>query len=140
MICFVVIRLACLSLAATQLYIVQHAVALQRPTALAHGHGVPILRGENEEIMLRNHQTRILPRGFGKLQVDSMLLCQAQSIREGRETEMPTLSMFDGIKILMYYRDHHPPHFHVERADESAEVGIDPIVILGGELSRLTRA
>jgi hypothetical protein len=65
---------------------------------------------------------------------------QAQSIGEGRETEMPTLSMFDGIKILMYYRDHHPPHFHVERADESAEVGIDPIVILEGELSRPTRA
>jgi hypothetical protein len=25
---------------------------------------------------------------------------------------MPTLSAFDGIKIMMYYRDHLPPHFH----------------------------
>jgi hypothetical protein len=48
--------------------------------------------------------------------------------------------MFYGIKILMYYRDHYPPHFHVEHAAESAEVGIDPIMILEGHLSRITRA
>jgi hypothetical protein len=53
---------------------------------------------------------------------------------------MPTICMFEGIKILMFYRDHFPPHFHIERADESAEVGIDPIWILEGELSRATRA
>jgi hypothetical protein len=53
---------------------------------------------------------------------------------------MPTLCIFDGIKILMYYREHWPAHFHVERADESAEVGIDPIMILEGGLTRATRA
>jgi hypothetical protein len=53
---------------------------------------------------------------------------------------MPTLCIFDGIKILMYYRDHLPPHFHAERAEEAAEIGIDPIMILEGELSRTTRA
>lgn len=53
---------------------------------------------------------------------------------------MPTICIFDGIKILMYYRDHLPPHFHAERADEAAEVGIDPIVILEGNLTRPTRA
>lgn len=53
---------------------------------------------------------------------------------------MPTVSVFDGIKILMYYRDHMPPHFHVERGDESAEVGIDPILLLEGSLNRTTRA
>jgi hypothetical protein len=53
---------------------------------------------------------------------------------------MPTICMFEGIKILMFYRDHFPPHFHIERADESAEVGIDPILVLEGELSRATRA
>jgi hypothetical protein len=52
---------------------------------------------------------------------------------------MPTICIFDGIKILMYYRDHLPPHFHAERADEEAEVGIDPIVILEGHLTRPTR-
>ena len=25
---------------------------------------------------------------------------------------MPRLSTFYGIVIAMYYRDHHPPHFH----------------------------
>jgi hypothetical protein len=53
---------------------------------------------------------------------------------------MPTICIFQGIKILMYYRDHAPPHFHAERAEEEAEVGIDPIVILEGELARPTRA
>lgn len=53
---------------------------------------------------------------------------------------MPTVSIFDGIKILMYYREHHPPHFHAERGDEAAEIGIDPIMILEGRLARVTRA
>jgi hypothetical protein len=53
---------------------------------------------------------------------------------------MPLLATFDGIKIVMYFRDHWPPHFHAIRAEEEAEVGIDPIQILEGELSRPTRA
>jgi len=53
---------------------------------------------------------------------------------------MPTICIFEGIKILMFYREHTPPHFHVEYNDESAEVGIDPIIILEGELSRRIRA
>jgi len=53
---------------------------------------------------------------------------------------MPTISIFDGIKISMFYREHHPAHFHAERGDEEAEVGIDPIMILEGKLSRTTRA
>jgi len=53
---------------------------------------------------------------------------------------MPTICIFEGIKILMFYREHIPPHFHVEYNDESAEVGIDPIIILEGELSRRIRA
>ena len=47
---------------------------------------------------------------------------------------------FDGISILMYYNDHSPPHFHVERGDESAKVGIDPILIIDGDLSRSIRS
>ena len=53
---------------------------------------------------------------------------------------MPTVCIFDGIKIAMFYRDHAPPHFQVECGDESAEVGMDPITILEGELSRCIRA
>jgi hypothetical protein len=53
---------------------------------------------------------------------------------------MPTICKFDGIKIQMYYRDHLPPHFHAERSDEAAEITIDPIMILEGQLARPTRA
>lgn len=53
---------------------------------------------------------------------------------------MPTISIFDGIKITMFYREHAPPHFHAERGDEEAEIGIDPIMILEGKLSRAMRA
>ena len=53
---------------------------------------------------------------------------------------MPTICAFEGIKIMMYYRDHVPPHFHAERADEAAEIGIDPIMFIEGGLSRSTRA
>ena len=53
---------------------------------------------------------------------------------------MPTICIFDGIKITMFYREHPPSHFHAERGDEEAEVGIDPILILEGKLSRSMRA
>jgi hypothetical protein len=53
---------------------------------------------------------------------------------------MPTISIFDGNKISMFYREHQPPHFHAERAEEQAEIGIDPIMILEGKLSRATRS
>lgn len=53
---------------------------------------------------------------------------------------MPTISIFYGIKIIMYYREHLPPHFHAEYGNEEAEIGIDPILILEGELSRSTRS
>jgi hypothetical protein len=53
---------------------------------------------------------------------------------------VPTISTFHGIKIQMYYREHPPSHFHAERGDEEAEIGIDPISILEGELKRATRA
>ncbi len=53
---------------------------------------------------------------------------------------MPTISIFNGIKIQMYYREHYPPHFHAELGEEAAEVGIDPIMILEGGLSRKTRS
>jgi len=53
---------------------------------------------------------------------------------------MPIICFFDGIKIMMFYREHFPAHFHVEVGDESALIGIDPIMILEGRLSRPTRS
>jgi hypothetical protein len=40
----------------------------------------------------------------------------------------------------MFFDDHAPPHFHVVHGEERAVVGIDPIVIMEGDLSRSTRA
>ena len=51
---------------------------------------------------------------------------------------MPTLSMFYGIVIRMYFFDdkqHHVPHIHVEYADSKAVIDILDGDILAGELS-----
>ena len=40
----------------------------------------------------------------------------------------------------MFYDEHNPPHFHVVYAEEMAVVGIDPIVIMEGGLSRSIRS
>ncbi len=49
---------------------------------------------------------------------------------------MPEVSRFFGISIRMYYDDHNPPHFHALYAGNEAEVGIDSLEVLEGELSR----
>lgn len=49
---------------------------------------------------------------------------------------MPELSRFFGIIIRMYYDDHPPPHFHAFYGEHEIQVGIDPIVILNGQLPR----
>lgn len=60
---------------------------------------------------------------------------------------MPTLSMFYGIIIRMYFFDdkqHHEPHIHVEYADSKAVMSISNGDILAGELpaskAKLVRA
>ena len=44
---------------------------------------------------------------------------------------MPTLSIFFGIAIQMFWRDHPPPHFHVSYQGEEAQVGLDGTVLNG---------
>ena len=48
---------------------------------------------------------------------------------------MPEISRFFGVIIRMYYDEHEPPHFHAIYGDDEAQVGIDPIHVLRGELS-----
>ncbi len=53
------------------------------------------------------------------------------------ETEMPTISMFFGIIISMYFeiRDkHHLPHIHVRYQDKKASISIRDGNLLAGEL------
>ncbi len=47
---------------------------------------------------------------------------------------MPKIAEFSGISIIMYQREHEPPHFHVTYGEFKAAVGIDPLRILKGSL------
>lgn len=49
---------------------------------------------------------------------------------------MPTISMFFGIIIRMYYgpKEHNPPHIHAYYQDEKATFSIDNAELLTGKL------
>ena len=47
---------------------------------------------------------------------------------------MPEVSRFFGIVIRMYFDDHNPPHFHAIYAGNEAQVGIESIILLEGNL------
>lgn len=49
---------------------------------------------------------------------------------------MPEISRFFGIIIRMYYDDHPPPHFHAIYGNQEAQISINPIAVLNGDLSR----
>ena len=50
---------------------------------------------------------------------------------------MPTIRMFYGILVLMFFRDnrgHHLPHIHVRYQSDEAVVAIDDGALLDGNL------
>lgn len=49
---------------------------------------------------------------------------------------MPTISIFFGIIVQMYWRDHNPPHIHVWYQGEEAMVSIETGEVIGGRLPR----
>ncbi len=49
---------------------------------------------------------------------------------------MPELSRFFGIVILMYFRDHPPPHFHARYGEYEAKFSIEDGTILEGRLPK----
>ena len=49
---------------------------------------------------------------------------------------MPTISLFFGIAVRMYYRDHPPPHFHAYYQDHEARIAIDNLEVISGYLPR----
>ncbi|MCB2012721.1 MAG: DUF4160 domain-containing protein [Geminicoccaceae bacterium] len=53
---------------------------------------------------------------------------------------MPTIHQSSNFKIAIFFRDHPPPHFHVERVEGRAAVTIETLEIMAGDLSpRLLR-
>ncbi len=49
---------------------------------------------------------------------------------------MPEISRFFGLVIRMYFNDHLPPHFHAEYSEHVAEITIDTLEVIKGELPR----
>ena len=47
---------------------------------------------------------------------------------------MPTVALFDGIKIEVFPNDHNPPHFHVTYSGARAVVDIQQLEIMEGSL------
>ena len=49
---------------------------------------------------------------------------------------MPTLSVFYGIVIQMFWRDHNPPHFHALYGEHEAVFDLRDLRVLRGTLTR----
>jgi hypothetical protein len=47
---------------------------------------------------------------------------------------MPTIAIVDGVAILMYIRDHAPPHFHAKFAEHECKMAILDGAVLEGNL------
>jgi hypothetical protein len=53
---------------------------------------------------------------------------------------MPTISVFYGVIIRMFWADHSPPHFHATYAEHEALVDIRTLRIIRGDLPRRAMA
>ena len=49
---------------------------------------------------------------------------------------MPTFYIIDGVKIVLYFDDHNPPHFHAIIAEYDALIEIKTLEILEGDLPK----
>lgn len=49
---------------------------------------------------------------------------------------MPTVVRLGNVKIVIYARDHNPPHFHVLAAEYAAIISIETLEVLAGFLPR----
>lgn len=49
---------------------------------------------------------------------------------------MPTLSIFYGIIIQMFWNDHSPPHFHARYGEHKGTIDIQKLQIIEGDLPR----
>ena len=48
---------------------------------------------------------------------------------------MPMIAIVDGVKILMFFNDHAPPHFHAVIGDDEVLISIRDLGTLEGSLS-----
>lgn len=52
------------------------------------------------------------------------------------DAPMPTISVFFGLVIQMFWREHAPPHFHAVYAEFEAEIDIRTLEVIRGQLPR----
>ncbi|WP_333877309.1 DUF4160 domain-containing protein [Methylobacter sp.] len=53
---------------------------------------------------------------------------------------MPTISIFYGIIIKMFFDDHTPPHFHAEYGEYELVIAINPIKIVNGDAPKRVKS
>lgn len=53
---------------------------------------------------------------------------------------MPTLAIFYGIVIQIYWADHPPPHIHARYGEYEAQIDIRALSVLAGSLPRRAQA
>ena len=53
---------------------------------------------------------------------------------------MPTISVFYGIVIQIFWREHPPPHFHALYGEYEAQIDIRDLSVLRGSLPRRAMA
>ncbi len=53
---------------------------------------------------------------------------------------MPTLSVFYGIVIQMFWREHPPPHFHALYGEYEVQIDLRDLSVLRGRLPRRAMA
>jgi hypothetical protein len=49
---------------------------------------------------------------------------------------MPTIAIVDGVRLIMYWNDHAPPHFHALFAEHRAVVEIETLTQIEGYLPK----
>ena len=53
---------------------------------------------------------------------------------------MPTLSIFFGIVVYIYWSDHNPPHIHARYSGEEAVIEIETLAVMEGSLPKRAMA
>jgi len=47
---------------------------------------------------------------------------------------MPTISIFFGLIVRMYYKDHQPPHIHVQYQGDKAVIDLESVTLSEGQI------
>jgi hypothetical protein len=49
---------------------------------------------------------------------------------------MPTIAIIDGVRLIMYWNDNAPPHFHALLAEHRAVIEIETLTLIEGYLPK----